>query len=278
MNSIIDFIREHIVLIGSAYVAVCVVAYLIQERFIFKPEKLPADFVYKYDDPFEEMWFEPEPGVRINGLRFTVKKPKGLLLYFHGNTRSIKGWAKYARDFTVNGYDVLLIDYRGFGKSTGKRTEENLYKDGQFVYDSIQEHYEEKQIVVYGRSLGSGFAAKLASENEPKMLILDAPYYSFSRLTRRFLPFLPVAIILRFSIRTDIWIKYVRCPVYIIHGTKDWLIPFRFSVKLSKEAPLNTRLVPIYGGGHNNLPSFPEYHKHLADILEDRFDLIFDKY
>jgi hypothetical protein len=73
--------------------------YFVHERFIFKPQKLPADFEYKYDGPFKELNVEPEPGVCINGLHFFVKQPKGLILYFHGNSRSIKGWAKYARDF-----------------------------------------------------------------------------------------------------------------------------------------------------------------------------------
>ena len=273
---------QTLIWIGVAYVALCVVAYLIQEKFIFKPEKLAQDFVYKYEDQFEELFFDPEPGVRINALRFYQAdgSGRGLVFYFHGNTRSIKGWSKYAKDFTQHGYDVLMIDYRGFGKSVGKRTEEGLKNDAQHVYNKMRSTYgyTEDKIVIYGRSLGSGFATKLASANSPKILILDAPYYSFTRLTNRFLPFLPVSYILKFSIRTDLWIKYVKCPIYVIHGTKDFLIPFRSSVKLSNLMPQSSRLIPIYGGGHNNLPDFPDYHKHLADILLDRFDLIFDKY
>ena len=121
-----------------AYLLLCVVAYKIQEYFIFKPEVLSQDFEYKYDDPFEEVDFEPEPGVRINGLRFFHDKPEGLVIYFHGNTRSIKGWSKYAKDFTQHGYDVLMIDYRGFGKSTGKRSEENMYNDAFHVYNRMR--------------------------------------------------------------------------------------------------------------------------------------------
>jgi uncharacterized protein len=266
--------------IGVGYVILCVIAYFIQERFIFRPEKLSADFEYKYDDPFEEIFFEPEEGVKINALRFYHDKPIGLLIYLHGNTRSIKGWSKYASDFTRYGYDVLMIDYRGFGKSTGKRTEDNLNKDLHHIYNRMRSKYgyKEEDMVVYGRSLGSGFACKLASANKPKMLILDAPYYSFSHLTNRFLPFMPITMILRFSIRTDIWIRYVRCPIYIIHGSKDWLIPYKSSVNLQGLVPLTARLIPIYGGGHNNLPSFPEYHKKLEEILLGRFDLVFDKY
>ena len=96
---------------------------------IFKPEKLAQDFEFKYDLPFKEYFFDVEPGVRINGLHFYREKPKGLILYFHGNTRSIKGWARYAKDFFRFDYDVLLVDYRGFGKSTGKRSEKEMLED-----------------------------------------------------------------------------------------------------------------------------------------------------
>ncbi|MFC0185386.1 alpha/beta hydrolase [Pseudarcicella hirudinis] len=174
--------------IGIGYLVLCVIVYFIQEKFIFKPEKLPEDFQYQYDAPFEELFFEPEDGVKINGLRFFHEKPEGLVIYFHGNSRSIKGWSKYASDFTRYNFDVLMIDYRGFGKSTGKRTEVNLYNDAQYVYNRMRAKfdYQEDRIIIYGRSLGSGFACKLASQNKPKMLILDAPYYSFSHLTSRF--------------------------------------------------------------------------------------------
>jgi uncharacterized protein len=275
---------DKILLIGFlVYVVLCIVAYYVQERFIFKPEKLPANFKFDYKgiaDNFEELNFEPEPGVKVNGLRFFHENAHGLVIYFHGNTRSIKGWSKYARDFTRHGFDVLMIDYRGFGKSVGKRDEQSMYADAQYIYNRMRAGfgYAEENMVIYGRSLGSGFACKLASANKPKLLILDAPYYSLSQLTNRFLFFLPISILLRFSIRTDLWIRYVRCPIYIIHGTSDWLIPYRSSVKLAGLVPLNARLVPIYGGGHNNLPSFKEYHSHLEEILENRYDLLFDKY
>lgn len=272
--------NEILIWSGVAYIIICIVAYKVQEYFIFKPEKLPEDFKFNYEDHFEELFFDMEDGARINGLLFydVGEDTRGLVIYFHGNTRSIKGWSKYAKDFIQHDYDVLMIDYRGFGKSVGKRSEEAMFDDARFVYNRMRARgYNEKNIVIYGRSLGSGFACKLASINRPKALILDAPYYSLSNLTNRFLPFLPIAFLLRFSIRTDKYIKYVRCPVYIIHGTKDFLIPYRSSVRLAQEAPLNTRLIPIYGGGHNNLPSFKEYHRHLEDILLDRFDRIFDK-
>src|SRR5262245_37093064 len=142
----------------------------MQDRFIFKPERLPLDFQFRYDVPFNEVNFDVSPGVRINGLHFYRPNPKGLILYFHGNTRSIKGWAKYARDFYRYDYDVVLVDYRGFGKSTGTSNEKEMLNDMQVVYDKLREKFSEDHLIVYGRSWGSGFATKLACDNKPRYL------------------------------------------------------------------------------------------------------------
>lgn len=248
--------------------ALSILVYFLQEKFIFKPEKLKQDFQFKYDIPFREYFFDIEPGVRINGLHFHRDNPAGLILYFHGNTRSIKGWAKYARDFYRYNYDVVLVDYRGFGKSTGKRSEKEMLSDMQFVYNKLLETYTEQHIIVYGRSIGSGFASKIASDNNPRYLILDAPYYSFLKVVKRFLPILPVRYVLRYHLRTDKWIPLVTCHIYIIHGTKDWLIPIKHSEQLQKINPKKISLIRIHGGGHNNLPKFDEYHNFVRDILK----------
>ena len=258
-----------IIYIIAGYAVVTIIIYLIQEKLIFKPEKLTQDFKYIYDVPFKELFFDIEPGVRINGLHFYVKEPHGLILYFHGNTRSIKGWARYAKDFYRYGYDVVLVDFRGFGKSTGTRGEQVMYSDMQFVYEDLKARYEEHHIIVYGRSLGSGFAAKLASENSPRYLILDAPYYSFRKAVQRFVPILPMKYVLRYHITTNKWIKKVNCHTYILHGTKDWLIPIKQSEQLQQLNPNKITLIRIHGGRHNDLPTFPEYHNFLRDILKN---------
>lgn len=254
--------------IAGGILFLSVLAYFIQEKLIFKPEKLKRDFQFRYDIPFKEYFFDIEPGVSINGLHFFREKPSGLILYFHGNTRSIKGWAKYSRDFYRYNYDVVLVDYRGFGKSTGKRSEKQMLKDMQFVYDELKKQYTEDHLIVYGRSIGSGFATKLASDNKPRYLILDAPYFNFRKVAERFLPFLPVRFVLRYHLRADLWIKQVKCHTYILHGTRDWLIPIRHSERLQKLNPARITLIRIHGGGHNNLPSFDDYHNFIRDILK----------
>ncbi len=163
---------------------------------------------------------------------------------------------------------MLLVDYRGFGKSIGKRSEVAMLRDMQFVYDQLCLQFPEDHILVYGRSMGSGFASKLAADNHPRYLILDAPYYSFRKVVERFLPFLPVRLVLRYHLRTDKWIQQVKCHTYILHGTKDWLIPLKHSERLQAINPRRITLIRIHGGGHNNLPSFEEYHNFIRDILK----------
>lgn len=211
-------------------------------------------------------------GGLINAIHFKVPNSRGVIYYLKGNSRSIKGWGKFAKDFVSNGYDFFMMDYRGFGKSRGKRTENILYSDAQMLYKVVSKEYPEESIVIYGRSMGSGIAARIASWNSPKMLILDSPYYSFFHQIRRYGFILPLKLLLRYQIRTDQFVNHIEVPVFILHGTKDRLIPFKHSEWLHKINPEKITLLPIEGGGHNNLPDFPAYHQLLYDILNGYFE------
>ncbi len=263
-----DFALQVVFYLFLVYVLISVLLYYLQDYLLFKPEKLPEDFQYYYENQDVEEYNVLTPdGANINGLHFKTPKPKGVVLYLKGNSKSIKGWGKFAVDFTRHQFDVVMLDYRGFGKSTGKFKQEVIKRDLQFVYDKIKERVDEKYIILYGRSLGSGFATKLASTNSPKLLILDAPYYSLKNVTKRYAPFMPLSLILKYPIPTYKWLKYVKCPIHIIHGTEDQLIPFKSSIKLSKVNPRLTRLWSVIGGGHKNLNTFESYHKMLSEII-----------
>ncbi|MCR9263118.1 MAG: lysophospholipase [Flavobacteriaceae bacterium] len=258
-------------MILGIYVLLSVLLYYLQDYFLFKPEKLPKDFQFYYDNQeIEEYNFETRDGATINGLRFKSKDPKGVVFYLKGNSRSIKGWGKFAVDFTRHGYDVIMVDYRGFGKSTGRRTQKAIKRDMQVVYNKIKEKVPEKYIILYGRSMGSGFAAKLASMNQPRMLILDAPYYSLSKVAKKFIPFMPLSLLIKFPMPTYKWLKYVNCPIHIIHGTDDRLIPYKTSVKLSKIKPELSKLYTVIGGGHKDLNNFESYHSMLEEIITSK--------
>ncbi|GGD38691.1 alpha/beta hydrolase [Muriicola marianensis] len=257
--------------LGVIYLLISVLIFFLQDYLMFKPEKLPADFQFYYENQeTEEYNVETRDGAVINGLRFKAREPKGVVFYLKGNSKSIKGWGKFAVDFTRHGYDVLMVDYRGFGKSTGRRTQKAIKRDLQVVYNKIREKVDEKYIILYGRSLGSGFAAKLASMNNPRMLILDAPYYSLSHVAKKYIPFMPLSLLIKFPMPTYKWLRYVQCPIHIIHGTDDQLIPYKSSLKLSKIQPKQTTLYTVIGGGHKNLNTFESYHKMLQDIITSK--------
>ncbi|WP_242158705.1 alpha/beta hydrolase [Aestuariivivens sediminis] len=261
-----------LIILVILYIGISIALYYLQDYMLFKPEKLSKDFEFYYENQdIKEYNLETRDGALINGVLFKPKgESRGIVLYLKGNSKSIKGWGKFAVDFTRHQYNVLMVDYRGFGKSTGKRTHKALKRDLQEVYNKIREHTTEDRIILYGRSLGSGFAAKLASMNNPKMLILDAPYYSLTKVTARYIPFMPLSLLMKYPLPTYKWLKYVRCPIHIIHGTNDKLIPYKTSIKLSKVNPKRTQLHTVIGGGHKNLNNFESYHKMIHDILNTK--------
>ena len=262
-----------LLIVLAIYVIVSIALYFLQDYFLFQAEKLPKDFQFFYENQeTEEYNLETRDGAIINGLLFKPKnESKGVVLYLKGNSKSIKGWGKFAVDFTRHDYSVFMVDYRGFGKSTGRRSQKAIKRDLQETYNLVKEKATEERMIVYGRSLGSGFAAKLASMNNPRMLILDAPYYSLTKVTGRYMPFMPLSIIMKYPLPTYKWLKYVKCPIHIIHGTNDKLIPFKTSVKLSQIQPKITRLYTIIGGGHKNLNTFESYHKMLGEIINSEY-------
>lgn len=253
-----------------SYLTICLIAYLTQEFFLFHPEILKKNFRFEFDIPFQEINLDGAQNSEINGLWFPVKESEKVIFYFKGNTRSIKGWSKFAHDFIGKGYSFFLIDYPGFGKSTGKRSEQLIYDNAQLAYEWLCTKYNEEQIVIYGRSLGAGFAAYIAARNHPFMLILDSPFYQFLQLARYYTRILPTKLLMKYQIPLDEYVKTVKCPTFILHGDKDWMIPYRYSKEIEKIAPLRIRLFTIAGARHNNLPKFSTYHEALNQILHDQ--------
>lgn len=262
---------NYIFIISAVIVFILLFVYFFQERFIFLPEKLSKSFKFKYENQeVDEYNIKINEKVTINGLHFKTENPKGVVFYLKGNSRSIKGWGKFAVDFTLHGWDVIMMDYRGFGKSTGKRTLTAMHKDVQRVYDEIKKNVQEKYIIVYGRSLGTGFATKLASMNKPRLLVLTCPYYSILRNMQRYIPLKTLQFVVKFAMPTYKWMKYVDCPIKLIHGTSDRTVPYKNSLKLAKIRPNNTRLYSIIDGGHKNIHNFESYHRAVKEILNSK--------
>jgi uncharacterized protein len=204
------------------YMLICVVLYFFQEKLLFFPQKLAEDYRFTFDQPFEELLIPAKDGKRLHGLLFKANHAKGLIFYLHGNAGSLDSWGEVASTYTALGYDVFLLDYRGYGKSEGKITsQKQLFEDVQIAYNEIKKRYREDSITVLGYSLGTGPATWLASRNNPKRLILQAPYYSLSDMMRHYYPLLP-AFILKYPLRTHEYISSAPCPwfCFMVMGMK----------------------------------------------------------
>ena len=252
---------------------ICVCSIFIgcsQESLIFFPEILPRDYRFAFSTLFEEVTV-PVEAATLNALLFKANNSKGVVLYLHGNAGSLRSWGDVAGDFTSRDYDILIPDYRGFGKSTGKiANEKQLLDDGLAVYRTLAKTWPENRIIVYGRSIGTGVATFIARSGKPGMLILESPFLSLIDLASHHYPFLPrpiISMFLRYPLRSDHWIGEVACPVYLFHGAKDDIIPFDHSLRLEKLIRSPHRLIRIEGGGHNNLSNFGPFNRELDQIL-----------
>ena len=258
-----------VVILG--FIVGCGVFYFRQENMIFYPEALPPDFQYNFPARFDEVTLSVD-GAAINALHFKTDNPKGVIIYFHGNAGNLRGWGEVALDFTRLSYDVLIPDYRGYGKSTGKiRNEAMLHRDAAVAYNYLEERYRENQIIIYGRSIGTGIAAYLAKETQAAHAHFRVAHFQHAGPRKYHYPFMPsmlVALILKYPMRTDLWIADVPCPVYLFHGTEDDVVPYNSSERLLKLIRTQSRLITIPGGGHNNLGDFPLYHEELERILK----------
>ncbi|MCH5715632.1 alpha/beta hydrolase [Niabella hibiscisoli] len=138
---------------SGIYIVVMMGLVMFQQKLIFRPEKLEASYQFSFDRAFKELHFQRADGAMLNALYFTVAQPKGVILYFHGNKGSLKRWGTIASAFTQYNYNVLVMDYRSYGKSTGELSEVNLQNDARFFYKELQKQFPEDHIIVYGRSL-----------------------------------------------------------------------------------------------------------------------------
>jgi pimeloyl-ACP methyl ester carboxylesterase len=241
--------------------------YLFQEHLIFNPERLSDKYRFSFDIDFEEKFFTTKDGTTLNALFFDVKNPKGVIFYHHGNTGHLESWGLKAKDFTSKGYAVLFYDYRGYGKSNGKiKSEKMLFSDAKSIYRELLKNYEEKKIIVYGASLGTGIASYIAANNNPGKLILETPYFNFNDLAKFHYPYLPCSAILNYHLRIDKYLPKVNSEVSLFHGTEDETVPYTSSLRLAKLSD-KIKFYSIEGGSHNNLNSHPIYHQHLEKIL-----------
>ncbi len=256
-----------VVTLVGLYLAVCIYFYSIQNAILFNPTKLEEGHIFDYDFNFEERWFEIEEGVKIHAIHAKADSSKGLVIYFHGNGGSADTSPAKFHLFLNEGYDVLYPDYREFGLSTGElKNEQDLVGDMKVVYQEMTKEYEEENIIVLGYSLGSGVAALVATENDPRELVIWTPYYSMVDMKNAEYWFLPTFLV-RYPLRTDLALPEIEEPITIFYAGKDVLLPVERGIKLNQFLDENDEYIILEGQGHNGVFHNAELQKKMKEIL-----------
>ena len=252
------------------YCSVGIALYHLQEKLLFHPKPLPQDFQFRFDIPFKEVNIPMTETENLNLIQFFPhdSTAKGVVIYFHGNSDNVTRYAKHATNFTKHGYEVWMPDYPGYGKTTGKLTEENFYNQAKEVYKLAHSKFSADSIIVYGKSLGSGVASYIAANFECKRLILETPFYNIPNLYIHYAPIYPVKRMSHFQFPVGENLKEVKCPVTIFHGTDDAVIPYSNALKLRKDLKPGDEFITIEGGAHNNLVTFPLFQSKLDSLLK----------
>jgi uncharacterized protein len=255
-------------LLLAFYILICIVLYFFQEKLIFFPDKLDKDYKFSFVQPFEEINIKVDDGNSLNGLLFKSDTTKGLIFYLHGNASSVDTWGEVAKRYTDLHYDVFILDYPGYGKSTGRiKSKKQLLEGMQSAYDEMKKRYSENQIVALGYSIGTGLASYIASTNNPRLLILQAPYYNLSDLMRHTYPIIPT-FLLKYNFQTNQYLKNCKMPVVVFHGNRDEVIYYGSSLRLKSEMKLGDRLITLNGQGHNSITDNQDYIAAIKKILK----------
>lgn len=275
---------------GMAKVTVCIVAFfaimyvavvsymvLAEDSFIFHPNgttrsvTAPPDSLHlKYND----LTIKTPDSETLKGWQVLASDTATQwVLFLHGNAGNISDntHPQRAKHFVDMGYNFMIFDYRGFGASTGKPSEQGLYTDAQTVYNFLTQTKKvpANKIIIYGWSLGSGVAINLASTNPCKALITEGAYTTIPAVGQSYYPFIPVELVAKNRFDSFSKIAKVQCPVLLLHSPTDLQIPFYMSESLFQRATSSKKqLVRVVGGHVNAQQSDPNFYKAIALFLK----------
>jgi uncharacterized protein len=244
--------------------------WLNQEKLLFFPDRLPAGYRLANDPDVTELEV-PVDGARLSVLHLRLPQPKGVVFFLHGNAGNLSGWFSNAAFYREANFDLVMPDYRGYGKSTGRiQSEEQLLSDVRAVWDHVAPRYVGRRVVIYGRSLGTALAAELSSQlsasgRPADLTVLVTPYSSIRELASEIYPVLPQFLV-RYPLETAERARGIGGPIVLYHGDRDELIPLRHSERLQTALP-NAQLTVVIGARHNDIQEFPAYRQHFMDAL-----------
>ncbi len=240
------------IIIAGVYIAFAGYLFVFQSNYVYYPERTLLTDPGNIGLSFENVSFETTDRVKLSGWFIRCVSPRGVILFCHGNAGNISHRLDSIQIFHQLGLDVFIFDYRGYGQSEGKPSEDGTYRDVEAGWKYLIEERQLKpnRIIIFGRSLGGAIAAWQARNHTPGALILESTFTSFPDIGAKYYPFLPVRLLSRFNYDTASYLKGVGCPVLIVHSTDDEMMPFSHGQRLFEVAHEPKEFLEI-SGSHN---------------------------
>lgn len=256
--------------IAGVYILVAGFLFIAQSHYVYYPERAllanPGGIGLRY----EEVTFETSDGVQLSGWFIPSDSAGGVILFCHGNAGNISHRLESIQVFHRLGLSVFIFDYRGYGESKGKPTEQGTYKDAEAAWDYLvaERQIEPSQVIIFGRSLGGAVAAWLAQSHRPAALVVESTFTSLPDIAATLYPFLPVRLLLRFEYNTAEYLTRVDCPILIVHSRDDEIMPVAHGRQLFETAREPKRFLEI-SGTHNEgfITSGEVYYKGLNTFV-----------
>jgi len=255
---------------AAVYTAAIGYLWVRQERLLFEPTPLGPDEKLVPDEDVFERWVDV-PGARLSCAQLKLPNPRGVVFFLHGNSGNLRDCLVDLDAFREVNFDVVMVDYRGYGKSSGRiESEEQLRRDVRAVWDAFGAEYEGKRVVIAGQSLGTGLAAGLGAElcaesRAPDLTLLVSPYSSMRTLADELYPWVPNRV-LRYPLHTIEHASRLKGPLMLIHGDKDELIGIHHSHALRDVVPA-AQLHCLEGAGHGDVHKHPSFRSAVAGAL-----------
>lgn len=269
LSPIISFFK----IIFTAYILFFAGIYLFQEKLIFYPvgiSKNDLEYIHRNYPDVKEFYIEANDGKKLHGwvIDNSAKKNYGLVFYFGGNAEEVSHRIREMKK--LQGWTVILANYRGYGLSEGKPGQKVLFEDALIIYDHFRysKNHERSKVVSMGWSLGTGIAVYLAHERDVDGVFLVSPYDSITNIAKKQYPFIPVKRAIRHPFDSASIAASIKTPVRIIYGSQDRIIPPANTLALATKWGGPVDVFEVTGTSHNFLTTSPQYLNYFLESFE----------
>ncbi len=264
-----------IIILVSGYGLACLGAYLMQSRLVFFPDSEDAGNPGDVNLPFEDIVFAGANGRSLHGWFIPAADARYTLLYCHGNAGNITHRLESIQQLNRLGLSILIFDYGGYGRSSGRPTEQSVCADAAGAWNYLTDHQNlsSKDIILFGRSLGAAVAINLATEVEPIGIIVESAFTSLPELGARIYPWLPIKFLARYRFNNMDKIRDIRVPKLFVHSLEDEVVPYGMGKRLYNRAGRPKTFVRIRGS-HNEgfLEPGSNYEKDIREFIDSLQD------